>query len=210
MMAWPSGNPSLIAASILEDVTTRPTSLLRPIDFAQLYDANVQDVARWVRRLGGPGFDFEDAVQEVFMVAFRRLSSLNPSASQRTWLFGIARNVVLHHRRSRDFQRRLSERLSRDVVPTALMHHELGPSEILERRQREQRLYQLLSGLPDKYRVPVILFEIEELPVEEISELLSVKPATCWTLIRRGRQKLARGLKSLKLIEARKLLRGDS
>ncbi len=142
------------------------------------------------------------------MVAFRRLSTLDPRANQRSWLFGIARNIVMHHRRSRGFWRRLGERLSREVLSAALIHDERDPSEMLERRQREQRLYEVLRSLPDKYRVPFILFEIEELPVEEISELLGVKPATCWTLIRRGRQKLVRGLKSLKLAESRELLRG--
>ncbi|HTP25572.1 MAG TPA: sigma-70 family RNA polymerase sigma factor [Anaeromyxobacteraceae bacterium] len=200
----------MIARTTLEDIASRTASPVEPVDFARLHDAHVQDVARWVRRLGGPGFDFEDAVQEVFMVAFRRLPSLDPRANRRTWLFGIARNIVLHHQRSHSIWRRLRAAFARELSPGALTGDEQGPSEHLERKQREQRLYRVLSSLPDKYRVPFILFEIEELPVAEISRLLGVKPATCWTLIRRGRQKVVRSLELLKLAEAQELLRGGS
>ena len=43
------------------------------LDFAAVYQAHVQTVARWAARLGGPHADIEDITQEVFLVADRRL-----------------------------------------------------------------------------------------------------------------------------------------
>ena len=46
------------------------------VDVEELYRLHARSVARWAARLGGPGVDVEDVVQEVFLVAKRRLRTL--------------------------------------------------------------------------------------------------------------------------------------
>jgi DNA-directed RNA polymerase specialized sigma24 family protein len=51
-----------------------------------IYERNVADVERWVRRLVGPGLDVEDIVHDVFLVAVRRRGDFRGDASLKTWL----------------------------------------------------------------------------------------------------------------------------
>ena len=69
------------------------------LDPDRLYRTHVQQVGRWVARLGGPSLDVRDTVHEVFAVAFARLSSFRADSSVATWLFGITDMVVRHRRR---------------------------------------------------------------------------------------------------------------
>src|SRR6266404_2479783 len=63
-------------------------------DFDSVFRQHAAAVARWVAALGGPLLDVEDTVQEVFMVAHRRLSEFRGDAKVSTWLFQITRRVV--------------------------------------------------------------------------------------------------------------------
>jgi len=58
-----------------------------PVDVARLYRAHERKVMRWAARLGGPGIDVEDVVQDVFVVAKRRLRTWDGSWNIETWLF---------------------------------------------------------------------------------------------------------------------------
>src|SRR5437868_6114304 len=74
--------------------------------FAELYRAHVAQVARWLRRLGVPPSDVEDAVHDVFVVAFRRLGAYEPErASFSTWVYGIAMRIASARRRRAAWQR---------------------------------------------------------------------------------------------------------
>jgi RNA polymerase sigma-70 factor (ECF subfamily) len=181
---------------------SQPASLASSVDFNQLYWANVQGVSRWVRRLGGLGIEVEDATQEVFLLAYRELRQLRAGTDARPWLFGIARNVVRHHQKARHRTRRLAVGLNTPNSP---------PDDPAAATIREvDGLYRLLDQLPEKYRVPVILFELEELPGEEIAMLLGIKLATCWTLIRRGRKKLEARAAALERAEVERMRRKRS
>src|SRR5450432_691023 len=71
----------------------------RPQDFRAFYDVWFEDVARWIRALGGTEADRDDIVQEVFLVVRRRLSDFD-GANLAGWLYRITRRQV------RDFRRR--------------------------------------------------------------------------------------------------------
>src|SRR4051795_4570758 len=70
-------------------------------DVASLYRAHAAKVGRWAARLGGPSIEVEDIVQEVFLVAKRRLVSFRPDGggSITTWLFRATERIVKAARR---------------------------------------------------------------------------------------------------------------
>src|SRR5882757_7876674 len=68
--------------------------------FERLYDDHAAFVARAVRRLGVNDAQIEDVVQEVFLVAFRRLGEFEGRSPMTTWLYGIALRVARLHRRT--------------------------------------------------------------------------------------------------------------
>ncbi|MDQ3265878.1 MAG: sigma-70 family RNA polymerase sigma factor [Myxococcota bacterium] len=162
--------------------------------WAELYAAHVQDVARWVSRLGGPDSDLEDLVQETFLVARQKLPAFRGEAKTSTWLFRICHNVV------RGKRRRLSWRrwLGGDSNETAghLVDPGPAPDVQLDQRRSVAALYRALDRLREPKRTVLILFELEGMSGEQIAELTGVKPGTVWVQLHRARQELAVLLKA--------------
>src|SRR5687768_17376616 len=70
-----------------------------PLDVASLYEEHAVFVWRSLRVLGVPPDGLDDAVQEVFLVVYRRLAEFEGRSSERTWLYAIARRVAGNLRR---------------------------------------------------------------------------------------------------------------
>ena len=81
--------------------TGEPSGSSGPLTFAGIYGDHAPTVARWAARLGGPAADVEDIIQEVFLVASRRLGEFREGARVSTWLFGITAKVAANERRRR-------------------------------------------------------------------------------------------------------------
>lgn len=184
--------------------TTRSGAMAAPpLEIGALYRAHAQTVARWVLRLYGPGVrDVEDLVQEVFLTAHRALPGFRGDAKITTWLFRITHNVV-RHRRRRERLRAFWHRSIDGDGPEAAASTP-SPSETLERRQAQQRVYQILDGMSEKYRTAFVLFELEGLPGEEIAAMLGTRPATLWVWLHRARAQFTAGLAKLEQAEAQR------
>ena len=70
------------------------------LDLNQAFKDHGRFLARSILRLTGDGPHVEDILQETFIVAHRKQASFESRSSLRTWLYGIASNLCLHHRRS--------------------------------------------------------------------------------------------------------------
>jgi RNA polymerase sigma-70 factor (ECF subfamily) len=154
----------------------------------QLYETHEPLVERWVRRLAGPGAEVEDLVHDVFLVALRRRHEFRGDAKISTWLFRITELIV----RKRRFRRRVRGFLNlvfRDNT-TALAPASPTPLEELERRQQCALLYAALDRLPEKYRTPVIMFDIDGRSASEVATLLGIKPNAVWVRVHRARARL--------------------
>jgi RNA polymerase sigma-70 factor (ECF subfamily) len=151
-----------------------------------LYRAHAATVARWAAHLGGPRLDLDDAVHEVFLVVGRRLHEFRGDAKITTWLYRITERVVRGGRR-RERVRRWLDLVRRGDVEESLSPPRLSPVEELERRQSRETVYRILDRLAEKYRRVLVLFELEELPGEEIAALTGIKLATVWVHLHRGR-----------------------
>ena len=164
---------------------------LRP---EEIFRAHAADVGRWARRLGGPGIDAEDVVQEVFAKVWEKHAGFRGDSQMTTWLFRITANEVLRRRRRGVWQRLFGgdEEQAEQVASRSPSAHER-----LEREEEIARLYRALDRLGEKYRVPLVLFEIEELSGERIAELLDLPVATVWVRLHRARARLVQALAGL-------------
>jgi RNA polymerase sigma-70 factor, ECF subfamily len=166
-----------------------------PFDVAALYRSHGAAVARWAARLGGPGVEAEDVVQEVFMIAQRKLASFRGEASPARWLYRITERVILHRRRKERWRRfwgGSSEELAHEVPSSAP-----GPLESAERRESAQLFYRALEGMGENHRAAFILFELEELSGADIAALKGVSVATVWVWLHRARAHFLRRLPEL-------------
>lgn len=150
---------------------------------AALFDENAAFLVRQARRFAPPGVDPEDVVQDVFLVAHRRLDELDPERAG-GWLYRVMRNVVREH------QRRVERRARREEVEAAARPpttHSVERDDVDRRRERLQRC---LQQLPPRQREAVVLCELEELSAREAADLLGTTEAAVFTLLTRGRRAL--------------------
>jgi len=159
-----------------------------PLAFDEVYETYFAQVERWARRLAAPGESAEDFVHDVFLVVYRRLPEWRGEAKVTTWLFAICERIGRKRRRRRQLARLMTVFDSASAqLPAA---EGPSPHELAEERQAHGRLYQALDQLSDKYRTPLILFEIDGVPGEQIAELLDLPLATVWVRLHRGRARL--------------------
>ncbi|WP_224368238.1 RNA polymerase sigma factor [Hyalangium versicolor] len=153
---------------------------------AEVFRRHGGDVARWASRLGGPGVELEDVVQEVFLKVHQLLPGWSPERAQvTTWLYRITENVVRHRRRKERMRRWLGGSavdVGRDVPSPART-----AEEQLVGHQTQARFYRALEGMNERYRAALILFELEGLSGEEIAALMDAKTATVWVWLHRAR-----------------------
>lgn len=156
------------------------------ISFERIYDEWFDHVSRWVAALGAPEADREDLVQDVFIVAHRRLASFD-GRSLAGWLYQIARRKVRDHRSLAWVKHFFAA--SQPIIDSTLQTFE-GPLEYLETREKVSLLAALLPTLNAEQRAAFVLFEIEGVSGEEIARLQGVPINTVWARIYKARKKL--------------------
>lgn len=159
--------------------------------FEQIYEQHFAFVWRSSRRLGAPPADLDDVVQEIFVVAHRRLAEFEARSSMKTWLFGIVLNVVRSHRRGLRAKHPyvLSEESRSD--PEALADLGDGPHELSAKAEAARQVDQLLEALDDDKREVFVLAELEQLTGPEIASLLDIPLNTIYSRLRLARQAFA-------------------
>jgi RNA polymerase sigma-70 factor (ECF subfamily) len=137
---------------------------------------------RFLRRLGIPDHDTDDAVQEVVLVLARKLDSVQVG-SERAFVLSTAVRVASTFRRA--------ARNRREVDDTALVAMQcpgLDPEALTEKRRLRAVLDRVLNELPLDLRAVFVLYELEELTMAEIAVTLDLPPGTVASRLRRSRE----------------------
>jgi len=155
--------------------------------FCERYAA---DVLRWVIRLGGPHVQAEDVAQDVFAVALRRLDTFRGDSSERTWLFGLTRNVVNNARRRAALRRFVGlDSLPEPPSPAP------GPADELEASERRLVVRRALSKLKTHHREALVLVDMEGYTAREAGEMLHVPEGTINSRLHHARKAFAAALR---------------
>ncbi len=151
-----------------------------------MYGQHQAKVKRWARRLAGPSSELEDLVHDIFLVALRKRFQFGGQAHIDTWLFSITQRVVRTRLRKNRLRRWLFGQHQTSLVPCGPS----TPQRDLEQREESARLYHALDRLSEAYRTTLILYELEELPGEEVARLTGVPGGTVWVRLHRARARL--------------------
>lgn len=155
-----------------------------PPRLEQVYREHADFVWRLLRHFGVEDAGRDDAFHEVFLVVHRRLADYDGRAAIPTWLFGITRNVVLHHRRGHArHQRRLA------VAPPPASHP--GPEEHVAQLEARALVDRFLAGLIEEHQLAFVLAEIEGLRASEIAEQLGINLNTLYSRLQALRRQFA-------------------
>ena len=171
------------------------------LDLRSLFQARYASVHRLLRRCGVEQAQLDDAAQEVFWVAARRLQDIH-RGREHAFLYGVALRVASQLRRKgRAAPSTVSLDALFDVADAASC-----PEQGLVRRRERDLLDAVLDGLPLELRTVLVLFELEELPIKEIAQIERIPVGTASSRLRRAREQFAAGAKRLR---AQLLARGD-
>lgn len=127
----------------------------------------------------------EDAAQEIFLRAFKSISTFQLEKRFDTWLYTIGVNYLkkLYSKIKRfPGQRELQTEQTAAETP--------GPGEIAERRELRREIRDAVQTLPGNIRIATILYYLEEKSVEEVSEIMEISRENVKSRLHRARKKL--------------------
>lgn len=136
--------------------------------------------------------DALDLTQSTFLKAFEALPTFQVRAKFFTWLFRIAVNLTLSHRRAQGRRPTLALRHFDDDRPYEPpdTHGAHDPAERTEQLELHQRLEAALAKLDHNFRAAVVLRDVEGLDYATIARILDVRVGTAKSRIHRGRMML--------------------
>lgn len=157
------------------------------------HEAVAELITRYQRLIAGIAWrygvrrpEIEDLVSEVFFKMYRNLHYYRPEHAFSTWLYRLAVNHVLDHRRRNRSQRQRTE------MPPELADPLPVASAALERRELSGLVRSALEEVRPRYREVLFLVYVEGLQVLQAAELLGLPQGTVKSRLMRGRQALRR------------------
>lgn len=153
--------------------------------FAALVHRHGPMVLGVCRRVLRNDADAEDAFQATFLVLVRKAATLDRRGALGNWLYGVAHNTALKAK-AMNSRRRVREQRAGQQLPSAA-DADLWP-------ELQALLDTELSQLPEKYRTPLVLCELEGKTLKDAAQQLGCPPGTVASRLARGRTMLARRL----------------
>lgn len=169
------------------DLVRRFADTADPAAFRRLVDRHGPMVLGVCRRVTGHPQDAEDAFQAAFLVLATKAAGVHDPANVGGWLHGVATRTAARARAAA--ARRRTRETELPDVPAR--DSEADPSSA----DLSAELDAALAGLPEKYRVAVVLCELEGRSLGEVAAALGVPPGTVASRLARGRDRLAARLR---------------
>lgn len=157
------------------------------IELERLYLAHHALVFRLVSRLGVGAGNAEDVTHDVFMAIAGALTRRGEISSERAWVAGVARNVVLRHRRDIFRLLRRREAVALDAAMSSERGENSDPEAILQ-------MQSLLASLSEEQRVVFVLMELEDWTAPEVANAVGIKLPTVYSRHRAARLALEQAL----------------
>ena len=165
--------------------------------FAELVELYKDKVYQVSYRMLGNAQEAEDVAQETFLRVYANIGNYDPSYKFSTWIYRIATNLCIDHLR----KRKQVYSLDRELEGTDGLdwHDRLAdqgpnPEESLLTGELQGQVQEAIESLTPKYRSIITLRYIEDLSLNEISEVLKLPVSTIKTRIHRGREALRKKL----------------
>jgi RNA polymerase sigma-70 factor (ECF subfamily) len=139
--------------------------------------------------------DAPDVLQETFLQLYRHLSSFRGESQFGTWLYRIATNAALMHRRAT--KRRAADSLDAylprfdaegvHAATPAELQVASHADELLDRKTLAERAREVIGRLPDHYRDAFVLRDLEEMSTAAVAQALDIEPAAVRQRVHRAR-----------------------
>lgn len=137
-----------------------------------------------------------DIVQDVFVLVLRKASTFKGESKFTTWLYRVTINCCKDMQRKRKRDISIDEPTEEGYQPLedTLKSKETPPPEIAESAELQRTVREAIFSLPPKFKEIIILYDIEGLSYQEISDVLGIKMGTVKSRLNRARASLADAL----------------
>ena len=158
--------------------------------FTRLMERHERRVYNLCLRMVGDLDDASDATQDAFLTAYRKLSSFRGEAAFTTWLHRVAINASYDLLRKRGRAPLLASSKDRPVEDERI---EPAPDHADETTDAIE-VQRALLAIPEEFRAALVLHDAQDVPVQEVADILGVPVGTVKSRLHRGRVALARAL----------------
>ncbi len=135
--------------------------------------------------------DALDAAQQAFTLAWRKLASFRRQSSFYSWLYRIARNAAVSSLRRQQLPSGSLEQMNEAAgFEPADRHGDSAPDHAMQQEENIRLVRQALQQIPEEFRSPLVLKEIDGFSYEQIAEVLDIPLGTVRSRIFRARQEL--------------------
>ena len=166
--------------------------------FEELVERNKQRVLDLVYRFLGASQDAEDIAQEVFVNIYNARNRYKPKAKFTTWLYTVCRNTcykaVRKHRPVLVSLNRADEEFPSEALKAD--PNMLTPRDNLLLEERMDMFRQAMGALPEAQRMALILRRYEQLPYQEIAEIMGTSLEAVKSLLHRAKSSLVAHMES--------------
>ena len=145
--------------------------------------------------------DAEDLVQETFIKAWRSFATYQQGTNLRAWLFRIMTNTYINKYNA---QQRKPTETELDDVEELFLYKRLGSVDQSQLSQSaedqmlslftDDEVKKALEELPDQFRIPVLMSDVEGFSYKEIAEILEIPLGTVMSRLHRGRKSMQKML----------------
>jgi RNA polymerase sigma-70 factor (ECF subfamily) len=177
--------------------------------FTLLVRRHQQPLINFIARFINDRNSAEDLAQETFIRVFKAAHRYKPGRAHfKTWMYHIAKNLCKNELRNRE--RRDKHRVDNvidirndsngdseeiDLIANTPANQAFQPEVALERKELRNAIQKAIAELPEQYRLPLVLRDLQGLSYEEIGEVLELRSGTTKSRINRARLMLKDKLK---------------
>lgn len=167
---------------------------MSPQALRRLVEEHYDFIWRLLARLHVSGPEVDDAAQQVFMVLVSRERLIIKPGSERAFLYGVALRVA------KEFRRRKQSALNHiSPAPENLVDGSVDLESAAEQRKARLKLDIILESMPDALKEAFILFELEDMTVPQIAELIGIPTGTVASRLRRARAFFQKAVSELRM-----------
>jgi RNA polymerase sigma-70 factor (ECF subfamily) len=162
----------------------------RSVEFRRLFHENYDYVWSSLRRLGVHTRDLEDVTHDVFLEVHSKLERYDRNRPIRPWLFAFAVRFASNYRKHTRHKTELrGDADAATELPSA--------EEVVAAQQSARLLHAALDELSLELRAVIVLYEIDETPMKDITEALGIPLFTGYSRLRLAREQCAEAVKRL-------------
>lgn len=165
----------------------------------------IQELEQWIARYGKEIYSFclhltlhkelaEDLYQDTFLTAMKKLSMIRKEENPKSYLLAIALRLWKNQVRKMAWRNRIAPQLPEEAMEEVIAAAPEEGAEGILKLEEKQMLWKAVRGLPEKERVPILLYYMEELSLTEISKILSIPQGTVKSRLYHARKQLAQEL----------------